>query len=83
MAEEPTKIEAIVQPASEEFTPEALRSQDGKKVPLTSEQGGSVIGEATLKYNEGTGDLEATLRIDDPKVAEFLKQDMPFSFKES
>lgn len=57
------------------FTEEALKSQDGQKVPLTSEPGGPVIGEATMKYNPETKSLEAQLRVDDPKMAEFLYQD--------
>lgn len=57
------------------FTEEALKSQDGKKVPLTSKPGGPVIGEATMKYNPETKRLEVQVRVDDPKVAEFFKQD--------
>lgn len=55
------------------FTEEALKAQDGKKVPLTLEIGGPVIGEATLRYNPGTGDLQAQFQVDDPKIAESLK----------
>lgn len=58
------------------FTEEAFKSQDGKKVPLTLELGGPVIGEATMKYNPETGDLEAQMRVDDPNVQEFLGQDV-------
>jgi hypothetical protein len=59
------------------FTDEALREQDGKQVPLTREPGGPVIGEATLKYDPETGDLNADIRIDDPKLAEFLNGTAP------
>lgn len=57
------------------FTEEALKAQDGKKVPLTLENGGPVIGEATLRYDSDTGELKTEMRIDDPQVAEFLGQD--------
>jgi hypothetical protein len=56
------------------FTEEALKAQDGKKVPLTLEPGGPVVGEATLKYVPGEG-LNASFRVDDPALAEFLGQD--------
>ena len=46
------------------FTEEALKAQDGKKVPLTRELGGPVIGEATLRYDSETGALIADMRID-------------------
>lgn len=59
------------------FTEEALRSQDGKKVPLTDRPGGRVIGEATMKYEPETGNLMAEFRVDDPEVAEFFKGDSP------
>lgn len=58
------------------FTEEALKAQDGKKVPLTLENGGPVIGEATLRYDSDTGELKTEMRIDDPQVAEFLGQDL-------
>jgi DnaJ-class molecular chaperone len=55
------------------FTEEALRSQDGKKVPFTRELGGGeVIGEATLRYDPGAGALVADIQVDDTKVAESL-----------
>lgn len=57
------------------FTEEALRSQDGKKVPLTDRPGGRVIGEATMQYDEGTGSLMAQMRVDDAKVAQSLGQE--------
>ena len=54
------------------FTEEALKAMDGKKVPLTRELGGPVIGETTLKYDPGVGVI-AEMKIDDPKmVAEAL-----------
>jgi hypothetical protein len=56
------------------FTEEALKAQDGKKVPLTLEPGGPVIGEATLKYVPGEG-LDASMRIDNPELAEMLRTD--------
>lgn len=59
------------------FTKEALQSQDGKKVPLKDSPGGRIIGEATMRYDEGSGKLMADFQIDDPKVAEFLKGPMP------
>jgi len=54
------------------FTEEALRSQDGKVVPLTAYPGGPVIGKATLKYNPKTKALETDIRVTDPKIAELL-----------
>ena len=54
------------------FTEEALRSQEGKKVPLTRELGGPVIGEATLRYDHDMGALVADMTIENPKVAELL-----------
>jgi hypothetical protein len=59
------------------FTEEALKAQDGKKVPLTLEIGGPVIGEATMKYEPETGNLMAHFRVDDPNVAEFFNGDTP------
>jgi hypothetical protein len=52
------------------FTEDALKAQDGKKVPLTASPGGPVIGEATLTYDPETKTLSAQLRVDDPKLAE-------------
>lgn len=54
------------------FTEEALKAQQGKKVPVTLEIGGPVIGEATLKYDSEAGALLASMKITDPKVAGFL-----------
>jgi hypothetical protein len=64
-------------PAGAVFPEEILKEQDGKKVPLTWEVGGPVIGEATMKYDPETGNLMAEFQVDDPKVAEFFKGDSP------
>jgi hypothetical protein len=56
------------------FTEEALKAQDGKKVPLTRELGGPVIGEATLRYDPDVG-IIADMRIDDPQTAELLSEE--------
>lgn len=66
------------------FTEEALRSQDGKKIPLKDQPGedGRIIGEATLHYDEGTRSLKAELHVDDPKVAEMLKGSPPVIFRQ-
>lgn len=53
-----------------QFTKEALKAQDGKKVPLRLGIGGPVIGEAVLKYVSEDAALEAHLRIDDPNVVD-------------
>jgi hypothetical protein len=52
----------------EKFTEEALKAQDGKKVPFTRELGGPVIGEATMRYDSESGSLIADIRIDSTKV---------------
>lgn len=57
------------------FTEEALKAQEGKKVPLKDEPGGMIIGEATLHYDVEAGELKAKLRIDNQIVAEYLEQD--------
>lgn len=76
--------ESVVQRAGGDdfvvFTEEVLAAQDGKKVPLTLENGGPVIGEATLKYDPGEKALKANFRVDDPKVAEFLRGSPPNIF---
>lgn len=59
----------------ERFTEEALEAQDGKKVPLTLEPGGPVIGEVTLRYDSDAGVLIADMRVDDTNIAEFLSQE--------
>jgi hypothetical protein len=56
----------------ERFTEEALKAQDGKKVPLTLEFGGPVVGEATLRYDSETGSLIADMQVTDPQAAEIL-----------
>lgn len=57
------------------FSEELLKAQHGKKVPLTLEIGGPVIGEATIKYDPETGNLMGRFRVDDPTVSEYLQQD--------
>ena len=57
---------------NERFTEEALKSQDGKKVPFTRELGGPVIGEATLRYDSGAGALMADIQVDDVELAKAL-----------
>lgn len=74
-------VESIVAQQSEVFTEEALRSQDGKTVPLTLMIGGPVIGEATLKYDPDEKALKAEFRVDDSKMAEILKGSPPSIFK--
>jgi hypothetical protein len=84
MSEEP--IRSIVQRAGDMdkdfvvFTEAALAAQDGKKVPLTLEIGGPVVGEATLHYDAGEKALVADFQVDDPKVAEILREDPPSIF---
>jgi hypothetical protein len=81
---EDEKFESVVQRAgphgNEFFTEEALRSQDGKVVPLRIDFKGPVIGEATLKYDEEDKALKAEFRVDDPDLAEFLKGSPPNLF---
>jgi len=55
------------------FTEEALKSQDGKKVPLRIGNDGPIVGEATLKFDPKSGGLYGDFEITDPKVAEFLR----------
>lgn len=62
------------------FTEEALAEHDGEVVPLTLEIGGPIIGEATLKYDPEEKALKANFQVDDPKVAEFLKNNPPSIF---
>jgi len=59
---------------NERFTEEALKGQDGKKVPFTRELGGAVIGEATLRYDPGDGALIADIQVDDVEVAKALSE---------
>lgn len=59
----------------ERFTEEALKAQDGKKLPLTLGIGGPVIGEATLRYVPESGELIPEMRIDDPEIAELVYRD--------
>lgn len=73
----PCSCEGVVQRVHETFTEEALKENDGKKVPLTKEIGGPVIGEATLRYDPERKALMADFRVDDPDVAEFLRGPSP------
>jgi hypothetical protein len=54
------------------FTEEALKAQDGKKVPLRLEIGGPIIGEATLRYDSGRKILLTEFSIEDPKMTELF-----------
>lgn len=54
------------------FSEEALKSQDGKTVPLRAFPGGPVIGEATLQYHPESKSLGAKMSIDDPAIAQIL-----------
>jgi hypothetical protein len=78
------EFESVVQRAGGDgpvvFSEAALEACDGKVVPLTLEPGGPVIGEATLTYESEGKALKALFRVDDPKVAEFLKNDPPNIF---
>ena len=56
------------------FTEEALRSQNGKKVPLTMGFGGPVIGEATLRYDPDVGALIADMSIERVNVPDILSK---------
>ena len=62
------------------FTEQALAANNGKTIPLTLEPGGPVIGEATLMYDPGEKALMADFRVDDPNVAEALRNDPPSIF---
>ena len=59
------------------FTEGALKKQDGKKVPVTLEPGGPVIGEATLYYDDKTKTLQAQFTVDNLYVAELLQENAP------
>lgn len=65
------------------FTEAALRSQDGKEVPLKDKPGGNVIGTAILKYDPEQKALVADLQIEDPELAELLRGPMPIFRQES
>lgn len=67
------EIDGDVQKADGVFTEEALKANDGKKVPLTADFGGPVIGEATMFYDAGEKVLKARFQIDDPKMVAFLQ----------
>lgn len=69
-------VDGVVQPVTEVFTEEALRSQDGKEVPVTLGFGGPVIGRGVLKFDGDAKALKAEFTVDDPLVAGFLKGSM-------
>lgn len=75
------KDETVVHRVDEFFTEEALAANDGKVLPLRDKPGGRIIGEATLKYDPDKKALTGEFRIDDPKLAEFLKGPMPNIFE--
>lgn len=75
-----SELEGEVQRVDGVFTEEALKSQDGKKVPLTLEIGGPVIGEATFKYDPERKALVATFEVDDPEVSDMLLRNRPRYF---
>lgn len=60
------------------FSEEALRAQDGKKVPLTAYPGGPVIGEAIMKYLPESKSLCAEMQVDDPEAAKFLSEGLAY-----
>ena len=53
---------------NDRFTEEALKAQDGKKVPFTREPGGPVIGEATLRYDPKEKALIADIKINETEA---------------
>lgn len=65
------------------YSPEVLKEQDGKVIPLRLGTGGPVIGEAKLKYVPETGHLEARFTVNDPKVADILQSDPAFSIEKN
>ena len=70
--------------AHDRFTEEALKAQDGKRVPLRAYPGGPIIGEAVLQYDPESKSLGAGMRVDDPRFAEILEGFSPTVFsKES
>jgi hypothetical protein len=75
--DENAPFEKVVQPVTEVFTEEALRSQDGKEVPLRYESGGPIIGKAKLSFDSDAKALMAEFTVDDPFVAGFLKGSAP------
>jgi hypothetical protein len=70
----------IIRRVDEVWTEEALKANDGMVVPLKDKPGGTVIGEATLRYDEGEKALKAEFNITDPKMADFLKDPPPTLF---
>lgn len=75
------EYESVVERVGDRFTEEALKAQDGKKVPLTSSPGSPIIGEATLRYDPDGKVLMAECRVTDPKAAKMLRDDQSFIFK--
>jgi hypothetical protein len=62
------------------YTEAALAANDDKTVPLRDRPGGRVIGTAHLRYDAGEKALKARFEVDDPKVAEILREDPPSIF---
>lgn len=59
-------------PDFEQFSKEALRAQDGKRVPLTLGVGGPIVGEAVFHYEEDTDSLRFDSHIDIDPVRDWL-----------
>lgn len=57
------------------FTEEALKSQDGRTVPLRAYPSGPVIGEATFKYVEGDTELHFDAQITDPEFVKLMAEE--------
>lgn len=83
-AETSDEFESVVQRVGGEgpvvFTEAALESCDGRVVPLRLELNGPIIGEATLSYDSDEKALKARFRVDDPDVAESIRDDPPNIF---
>jgi hypothetical protein len=73
-------FDAVVQHVNEQFTEQALRQNDGKEVPLRLENNGPIIGKATLRFDSERNVLMADFVVEDPKLAELLKQVPPNIF---
>lgn len=56
------------------YTPDELRSQDGKEYPLRLNLEGPVIGKAVMRYDEATMTLNAEFEVSDPKIVKYLNQ---------
>lgn len=59
------------------FSKEALKAQDGKSVPLTLENGGPVIGEAKLHFDDVSGELRADFNVTHPGLKKLLESNEP------